>query len=376
MARNEIDLKLDYKAPIVGAAGKKLGIGIVGAGFIVADCHIPSYLAAGFNVVGICSRDPANAGKVAARHGIKKVYRNHRELAADPAVQVIDVAVPPNAQSGIIRDVLSARTGLRGILAQKPLGMDYAQAAKIVELCERAGVTLGVNQNMRYDQSIRALKCVLERGYLGEPVLATIDMRAIPHWMPWQKDLGRLTLQIMSVHHIDCFRFLFGDPERIYASVRTDPRTKFPHTDGICAYILEYENGLRAMSLDDVWTGPAREGAEADIAIRWRVEGTRGLARGTIGWPDYPHGSPSTVDFTTLARPGYWFCPRWKERWFPHAFEGTMAQLLIAIDKGVEPAVGGRDNLETMALVDAAYRSAKEHRAVTPQEIAGGKPRR
>ena len=35
---------------------------------------------------------------------------------------------------------------------------------------------------MRYDQSMRALKTALDRGYLGEPVLATIEMRAIPHW--------------------------------------------------------------------------------------------------------------------------------------------------------------------------------------------------
>ena len=46
-----------------------------------------------------------------------------------------------------------------------------------------------------------------------------------------------------------------------------------------------------------------------------------------------------------------------------------MAQLLIALETGGEPAIGGRDNLKTMALVEAAYRSAGEHRAVEPSEI-------
>jgi predicted dehydrogenase len=227
---------------------------------------------------------------------------------------------------------------------------------------------------MRYDQSIRACKSLLKRGDLGDPVLASIDMRAIPHWTPWQQRLGWVTLRIMSIHHLDAFRFLFGDPVRVYASVRPDPRTakKFDHNDGICMYILEYENGMRATSLDDVWAGPALEGAEGDIYIRWRVEGTEGLARGTIGWPDYPHRTPSTLDFTTTRQPGYWFQPRWKEVWFPDAFSGPMAQLLCALEEDCEPEIGGLDNLKTMALVDACYQSAAEHRAVELAEIMNG----
>ena len=46
-----------------------------------------------------------------------------------------------------------------------------------------------------------------------------------------------------------------------------------------------------------------------------------------------------------------------------------MAQLLIAIENGEEPAIGARDNLKTMALVEAAYRSAEEHRAIELSEI-------
>jgi len=41
---------------------------------------------------------------------------------------------------------------------------------------------LAVNQNMRYDQSIRALKALLDRGDFDESVLAMIEVRAIPHW--------------------------------------------------------------------------------------------------------------------------------------------------------------------------------------------------
>jgi predicted dehydrogenase len=189
--------------------------------------------------------------------------------------------------------------------------------------------------------------------------------------MPWQQRQGWVTLRIMSIHHLDTFRYLFGDPVRVFCSVRPDPRTskKFKHSDGICLYILEYANGFRASSCDDVWAGPALEGAEPDIYIRWRVEGMQGMARGTIGWPSYPAPTPSTLDYTTTQQPGYWLQPRWKEVWFPDAFVGTMAQLLCAIEDGAEPEIGGADNLKTMALVDACYLSAAEHRAVAISEI-------
>src|SRR5438270_5676649 len=197
-------------------------------------------------------------------------------------------------------------------------------------------------------------------------------MRAIPHWMPWQERMGWVTLRIMSIHHLDTFRYWFGTPRRVFASVRPDPRTakKFKHEDGICLYILEYDSGLRASSVDDVWTGPsAEEGAASDISIRYRVEGTQGLARGTIGWPSYPARTPSTLDYSTTLQPGYWFQPRWKDVWFPDAFIGPMADLLCALEDLREPAINGRDNLETMELVDACYLSVKEHRAVEVREI-------
>jgi len=177
-----------------------------------------------------------------------------------------------------------------------------------------------------------------------------------------------VTLRIMSIHHLDSFRYLFGDPVRVFASVRPDPRTEFPHEDGICLYILEYENGFRATSCDDVWAGPSREGAAEDIGIRWRVEGTQGMARGTIGWPKYPEPTPSTLDYTTV-QCGVWHKPRWDDVWFPDAFSGPMAGLLCALESGEPPDIDGRDNLKTMALVDACYRSVADHRAVEIAEI-------
>ncbi len=342
-------------------------IGCVGSGFIMNDCHLVAYSKAGFNPVAIASRTQVNAAKCAKQHKITRVHESIEMLLNDESIEVLDLAVPPDNQLDVIKAACK-RGIVKGILAQKPLGSNYAEALEAVESCEKAGITLAVNQNMRYDQSVRAGKTLLSKGIIGEPVLANIDMRGIPHWMPWQERQGWVTLRIMSIHHMDTFRYWFGDPQRIYCSVRTDPRTQFPHKDGIATYILEYSNGLRAIAIDDTWTGPAREGAPADIGIEWRIEGLDGLAKGDIGWCQDPYTTPSTISYATKGDNGF-TSPKWSESWFPDAFIGTMAQLLIALESGDEPAIGARDNLKTMALVEAAYLSSEEHRAVELNEI-------
>src|SRR5262249_25549861 len=155
-----------------------------GAGFIMRDCHLVAYRQAGFNPVAIASRDPARARAAAEQHGIARCHATYAEVLADPEVEVLDIAVPPDAQPELIHQAVGQRDHIRGILAQKPLAMSYREAKECVDLCAQAGITLAVNQNMRYDQSVRALKDILRRGWLGEPVLGTIEMRAIPHWMP------------------------------------------------------------------------------------------------------------------------------------------------------------------------------------------------
>jgi predicted dehydrogenase len=344
-------------------------IGVIGAGFIVRDIQLVAYQKAGYNVVGIASDNQAQAAEVAELRGIQRCYDTVEQLLDDPGIEVVDIAVPPHVQSGVIDQVLQRKDHIRGIHAQKPLAMNYGAARGIVERCEKAGVVLAVNQNMRYDQSVRALKHLLDRGDLGEPVLGTIEMRAIPHWQTWMRDYGKVTLLVMSIHHLDTFRYWFGNPDSVYASARRDPRTKIEHSDGIVLYILEYDSGLRASAWDDVWAGPVREGAASDTYIKWRVEGTDGLAEGTIGWPSYPNREPSTMRFATKQHPDIWIAPQWPEVWFPDAFAGTMGGLLDALGNGTEPAIGGRDNLNTVALVDACYRSLDEHRPVRLEEI-------
>src|SRR5436190_17775196 len=120
-----MDLSLNFRPSL--PRRKDFRIGCAGAGFIMRDCHLVAYRQAGFNPVAIASRKPETAKAVARQHNIGTVHASIDELLADPQVEVLDIAVPPDSQPDFIRRAVKHKH-IRGILAQKPLAMSVAEA--------------------------------------------------------------------------------------------------------------------------------------------------------------------------------------------------------------------------------------------------------
>ena len=106
----------------------------------------------------------------------------------------------------------------------------------------------------------------------------------------------------------------------------------------------------------------------SDLRACIRKDLGNGLSIVDIGWCKDPYTTPSTIRYAAKGMLQFQG-PVWAESWFPNAFIGTMAQLLISLESGCEPAIKGRDNLKTMALVEAAYLSAAQYRPVRLGEI-------
>ncbi|MGD0499808.1 MAG: Gfo/Idh/MocA family oxidoreductase [Bryobacteraceae bacterium] len=94
---------LDYQAP--RPVRTDFAIGVVGAGFILREVQLKAYRNAGFNTVAMASRTPEIAREVAELYGIPKVYDTVGELLRDPQVEIVDVAVPPDQQLAVIREI-------------------------------------------------------------------------------------------------------------------------------------------------------------------------------------------------------------------------------------------------------------------------------
>ena len=334
-------------------------IGIIGAGGIVQGCHLPAYRSAGFEVVRIASRTAERARAVAEAFDVPAWSGDLLDVIRDERVEVVDLVLPDHLHREYAEAAFAAG---KHLLCQKPMATTLDHARAIVEAGERAGRVLAVNQNGRWDPAIRACHELVRRGVFGTLVTASIEMRTRQPWQEYWKDAGhypRLMLLGMSIHHLDQFRYLFGDPEEMTAFLATYPGQAWAG-DTIAMYVLRYASGLLATGFDDgfPWT--------RDWSERYRIEGLDAIARGSIGWPT---GDFSTLEYTTRDRPDSWVSPAFTRKWFPDAFAATMSELFRAIETGSEPSIGGRDNLGTMRLIEAGYRSAAERRTVRLDEI-------
>src|SRR6202167_4914371 len=337
----EVFPHLDYKPKMPRSPNH--GIAIVGAGGIINYAHLPAYKKAGFRVVGITDRNREAAEKTAKQAGIPRVYASVEELLGDAAVEIVDVAVYPAGQLEVVEKVTAAK---RHLLCQKPFADEYAKAVRSVELAEAANVKIAVNQQMRWDAGIRCARILIDDGWLGIPTYGTIQVHCNTDWSlwPWIYKGKRLEVMFHSIHYIDSLRFLLGQPNSLT--------------------VWDYASGLQV--LIDVCHSTWQD----DPYAIFRLEGTEGIIKGTIGLMyNYPAGRPDTLEFMSKRNPGYWFSARLDSMWIPDAFAGPMASLMRAIEDGSEPETSGRDNLRTLQVVFAEYRSMAEKRAVRPEEI-------
>lgn len=336
----------------------KRPIAIVGAGEIVDLAHLPVYRQYGLEVVGITDKNLERARAVAERHGIPRVYASNEEVAADDAIDVVDIAVFPWAQFEVAVPMLDAG---KDLLCQKPISYDYDEAERLVAHANERQRLMAVNQQMRFTESVAAGKAMIDQGWIGEPFEVTWDFKVYTPWEAWAwvTDLPRLDLNQFTIHPLDSTRFWLGDPKYVYGTQSREPgQPQKGETRTIS--VLEYAGETRA------FLRSFHKNRCGDPRAEFRIDGTEGSIRGTIGLMyDYPTGRADTLELNSRVIPtDGWLSYPVMSRWIPAAFIGPMASLLAAIADGGKPATDANDNLATLRLVHALYRSGEEHAVV------------
>ena len=126
--------------------------------------------------------------------------------------------------------------------------------------------------------------------------------------------------------------------------------------------VLDYADGLQ------VEVAANHYNLHGEPAAIFEFIGTQGAIEGTIGLLyDYPAGRPDTLVYHKKDEDPIEV--DLDEMWIPDAFVGPMAGLMIAIENNSIPATATEDNLNTLRVVNAAYRSAAENRSVRPSEV-------
>jgi predicted dehydrogenase len=359
-----LPFEIDYKPHLPPKID--YGIAFVGTGGIVQYAHIPAYRKAGFNIVGCYDLNAETARRVAQENNIPRVYKTLAELLADPAVDIVDIAVMPWAQHDVVKDVAAAG---KHMLCQKPLSQHLDEAIDTVEIARRAGVKQASNQQMRWDAGIRASKNLINQGVIGQPTDAQIQVNVSTPWhmWPWLAAVDKLEVMFHSIHYLDATRYLFGNPEWVtsrharYAgqgAVKGETKT---------VTVLDYADGLQTL----VSVNHYNEWAEPFATFRFI--GTEGSLNGTIGLMyNYPTGRPDTLEITShMLGKGVKLTPTLDEMWIPDAFVGPMASLMEAIQTDSLPKDNStQDNLDTIRLIHATYRSSSENRSIRFAEMS------
>lgn len=326
-------------------------IGICGAGGIVDGAHLPAYKKAGLEVVAIFDTDHAKAEDVAKRHGIPTVCKSLTELLGDPAVEIVDIAVPAAAQPEIFGQVAAAK---KHILAQKPFATTVAAGEAMVKQAKDAGIIAGVNQQLRFEEGVAAAHKMVELGWIGTVSNFSINVNLITPWelWPWAKDLERLEVMLHSIHYHDLIRWFLGDAKTVFcAAGRT--AGQFPKGETRTISTALYQSGVTSL----VHANHVNRGG--DNYAEYRIDGDRGSIRGTLGLLyDYPNGRVDTLEVNSQVVPtDGWMPYPVTTRWFPDAFIGTMGSVMDAISTDAPLRASVADNIGTLKMVEALYKS-------------------
>jgi predicted dehydrogenase len=218
-----------------------------------------------------------------------------------------------------------------------------------------------INENFRWQAWYRQAKEMLASGALGAPFLARLTERtrftlpSFSHPQAYLAEMPRLAVYELGVHFLDTFRFLFGEPETIFARLHHVS----PHVKGEDVQLITL--GYRHMTalIQHSWASVPVPMVDTSPELhdyppppRLEIEGTEGtlILQADSSMRLYTDSGQKEWLFSRNARP-----------------EGHIAaqqHFINCLNQGAEFETSGLETLKTMALVYAAYLSAEEGRVV------------
>lgn len=387
----------------------RLGVGFVGSGFIT-KFHIRSWEAVrDADIRGIWSPNRAHAEAAAAlarslRVGETHVFDSIEAMVADDRIDAIWICGPNFARvDNMTRIAAAVKAGarLRAVACEKPLGRNAAEARRMVELAEEAGLLHGYLENQLFQPGLeRGKQIVWARGAAaaGRPYLArAAEEHGGPH-MPWfwQGELqGGGVLNDMMCHSLEVGRYLLTAPGAPRSSIR--PVTVSAQIASLKWSRPEYVQLLKEMTggVADYRARPAEDFARASVTYTDEADTTL-IVEATTSWsfvgaglrltmellgPEYSMSTSSLEGGTKV-----FFSRRLREQAGEDLVEKQNAEqgLMPLVGNeaaeygyenenraftrwfldGVQPDVNFRSGLEVTELLMACYMSAEEGRVI------------
>jgi predicted dehydrogenase len=343
---------------------KQLKVGLIGTGWwsekhLKAWSRIPEV-----QLWALANRSPAKLVDKATEFGIppERCFATFKELLAS-GIDVVDIVTGPDSHREYVE--AAAKAGVQ-ILCQKPFAPSLKDAEAMVSVAKSFAVRLMVTENWRWLEPMRIIKSILDEGTLGSiqavryvhsdfytPRMA--PGVALPQ--PFFRDMDPFLFFEMGPHWFDTWRYLFGNPMRVYA----DLRSISPHVKGEDSgtVVLSHEGfvGLMDMSWATRQSLDRPLGKEVGPVHLERlvIDGKLGsLKLDTLG------------RITLISEDGMVSTVLHSETSLDHEESHFRLQkhFIDALASGSPFATSGEFTLDTVRLIDAVYRSSKTGQAV------------
>ncbi len=323
----------------------RLRAGVAGCGFF-AQFQIEAWRRMpDVELAAAADPDLARAGSAA-----RNAYASLEEMLDRERLDFVDIATRPESHLALVR--AAAARGV-AVICQKPLAPSWDEAVEIVRVAEAAGIPFMVHENWRWQPWYREVKRRIAAGEIGAPVAYSFRVRkrdgagASPYAaQPYFATMPRLLIHETLIHPIDTARFLFGDVAHCYAEKR---RVNGAIAGEDLAILTLTHAGGPIGSIDGnrfAHAGFERPVEESPpMGVAW-FEGQAGvLTVGATGEVSLD-GAPVWRDPTAAGYRG----------------DSVLAAQRHFVDelRGARRfETGGREYLKSVAVVEAAYRSAE-----------------
>jgi predicted dehydrogenase len=334
--------------------------GVVGCGFF-AQNHLHAWGDIDrVELAAVCDQDGAKAAAAAARFGIARHYDDAAKMLAAEDLDFVDLVTTMPTHRGLVE--LAARHKLP-MIVQKPFAPTIEDCRAMVAAADAAGVPLMVHENFRFQKPIREAKAVLASGRIGRPFFARISWRTaydVYANQPYLAAETRFIILDLVIHLFDVARYLFGEADR--ATCRTASVKPGIKGEDSAVILLAQEDGMTTV-VDATYNGKVPDDPFPETLIE--IDGALGSIRLKKGFELVitDANGIERLDVEPDLLP--WAAKLW------HPVQDSVLQTqrhwIDCLERGVEPATSGADNLKTYALCEAAYLSAATGETVRPE---------
>ncbi len=317
-----------------------------------------------WEIAAIVDTDEQMLEKARQSYGIKKektyitIDAALNNVKADAAL----IVVPPKIHLDV---TVKALKSCLHCLVEKPLAPTIKEAKIMIDEANKNNKELMVSQNYRYGRTSRTIKNIIRRGIIGEVGTVFVDFHAAPHFGGFRDQMEEPLIIEMAVHHFDQMRSMLGlEPKNVFAR-SWNPGWSWFKGNAVAAAIFEMNNGA-VISYNGNWV---TQGHETSWNGDWCIQGDGG----EISWKGNEVSIRSSDFSKALFAEG--LIEKYKEikvELIESDFEDRfdcLHEFAAAINEEREPETSGRDNLNTMAMVIGARKSAELNKIVVMEDL-------